>query len=88
MIVFILGIGVIYFSKIEFSSDKKKIEIEDYSGYYNEIVITDDDSEIYEYVNNDYSKIGIVHKNTKLLLEELSDKTNEYFKIKDLNGEY
>ena len=85
IILAIIILLIIYQSN---NKDKLKVEIKDFSKYYNEVVITNEDAKIYEYSNDNYNEIGIIHKETKILLEEPSDKTSEYFKIKDLNNEY
>lgn len=68
--------------------NNKEIEPKDYSGYYSEIAVTTKDSIIYKLVDNNYIEAGTIYKNTKILLEEPTDKTNEFFKLKDLDGVY
>lgn len=86
--ILVIIIILIILLNIYFFIAKKEEKIKDYSGYHSDTVVTKRDSKIYKYNDNSYNEIGIVYKGTKLLLEKIEDISNEYFKIRDLGGEY
>ena len=86
--IFIGIILITVFLCLYLKEDGSEDKIVDYSSYYNEIVTTKTDAKIYEYVNDQYIESGTIYHGTLLLLDSLEDKTNKYFKIKDLENKY
>lgn len=92
VLIVIILLMIYSMSYFLFFDDNRKtnniIKPKDYTQYYSEIVATNKDAKIYELINGKYIDMGVIYKDTKLKLENVVDKTSEYFKIKDLNGQY
>lgn len=86
LVVFLIAVSLVVYLLLD--KNKLKDEEKDYSKYYNEIVFVNDDADIYQYDNDEYLEVGTVYKGTLLLLDVVEDKNSEYFKIKDLDGDY
>ncbi len=65
---------------------KEKALIKEIENHYNNYVITNKDSKLYELNNNKYIEIGNISKDIKLILSDIKiDKNALYFKIEDLD---
>ena len=71
---------------IEFKQEQLKNKIE---SHYNEYVVTNKDTDIYELVNDEYTKIGKIKNQEELTLEKIEiTYKDEYFKISNFDGKY
>ncbi len=64
---------------------KKQLKIEDINNHYEEYVIINKDTKIYQKENNEYIEFGKVKESMTFMLEELEKKEEpeEYFKLKN-----
>ena len=85
MVIFVLGIGVYFIIDKDVFYEEEKL---DTSMYYNELVKTNKESDIYIKENDEYKKIGLVGNDVELSLNEIVDVQNPYFNIKEFDGEY
>ena len=82
----IFGYKIHYNKKTKEQEQQKQTEI---GSHYNEFVITNKETFIYKLENNQYVTSGKIGKNQELTLEEKEITfKDEYFKIKNLDGEY
>ena len=92
LIIIIIGVLVAYY----YSNEKKKElskrreeTVKEITSHYSDIVIVNNEAELYEYKDNKYSKAGKIGKNEIITLdkEEITYST-EYFKISNLEDNY
>lgn len=84
-----IGIGIVIYKKMD---NDKKIELnkeklyQDIVSHYNKYVITNKDSDIYVFSNNEYVSSGKIGKNQELTLDEINlSYEDEYLKINDFD---
>lgn len=86
LLILLAGVYIIYFTK----EDKPLLKEEklDVTEYFSEYTITNKEAKLYTKENEEYKESGLIGKNVELTLNEVTNKEDEYFNIKELDGKY
>lgn len=88
LLLLLVGVYAVYFVSSGNILDNKPEEKFDATEYFNEYVVTNKESDIYVKENDEYKKIGTFGKGIELSLNEITSAEDEYFNIKEFDGEY
>lgn len=84
--ILLIGVYIIYFTREE--KTLPKIEKLDVTEYFSEYMVTNKEAKLYTKENEEYKEAGTIGKDIELSLNEVTNKEDEYFNIKDLDEKY